>query len=487
MLKSPAYCLRAFTASNLTHPGVRCFSVTSTSLAKQAPKFQGGKKKIKIGFKKSDNQAAKPKRGGMTHLKFRDAIRELNFEKLATRIEDLNIQELTHTLVESEEPCVVKYNERTEQSLKQLNSFKKYQHHELFSKPISLVSTNTAALYKKHLSTLEKPTRENRVCLIGEKGVGKSVLLTQAQALGLSKHQNVFLLHLDFPEKIVEGSSDYIFNKRIEKYQQPMFTKRWIKKIRDSNEDVLKQMPLSKDVSFVTKKTEYKLKKNENTLFDYLLQNHEFGKFGPSSAFKFFIDELMFHSKNIPVLVTVDNFNALTSKTLTAYRHPDFRSIHFTDFEMGDFILQLASGDISFSRGCVILAESKDLGYSHTLPVGLKLEEYDPYYKNQDCDYEVANKLLSNGGISVFNVKNLNKLETKTLMNFWDVSGVLQVKSYPIKEDYGEATPVSPADEESLDNDSKETEVALDTIFQRNFVVTSGNPGSLLKTTILSY
>ena len=82
---------------------------------------------------------------------------------------------------------VVKYSDAAESSLTQLDTFKKYQHHEMFSKPVSMVSDNTMNLENTFMSKLEQETKTNRMCLVGEKGVGKSLLVAQAPALALSK------------------------------------------------------------------------------------------------------------------------------------------------------------------------------------------------------------------------------------------------------------------------------------------------------------
>lgn len=495
MLRLSIDALSRTATKQIAWNGVRPFSGSPYAFAKAAPKQKDGKKKAKQGFKNKGATANAPKvkKGGMTHLKFKDAVRSLKFEKLATDFSQLNIQDITHGSLKSITCTVVKYDDYTETVLQNLDSFKKYQHHELFSKPVSMVSDNTLKLEEQFISKLESPTKDNRLCLLGEKGVGKSVLLSQAKALAISKYnKDVILMHLDHPQKIVEGSSDYIYNKRIEKYQQPMFTKRWIKKLRAANEEIFKKLPLTRDISFVAKKKEYNLKKDENTLYDFVLYNHDFGKVAPTSAFSFLVEEIMHHSKEVPVLISVDDFNVLTTETLTKYRHPNFDPIHFTEFEMGSFILKLASGEISFAKGGVLLAESKDISYGHTLPVGLGIHQYDPYYKQHQCDFEVANSLLSNGGISHINVENLTKDQCRELYNFWDATGVLRVREYPSKEDYKSSDQL--ADEQSAkrsgENVEKYTydpEEQFEKLVHNNFTISSGNPGHLLKTTTLSY
>lgn len=460
--------------------GLKYLSV-SAALNAAAP---AGKKKVKLGFK-SKEVKEKTKRSGMTHLKFEDAVRQLKFENLANDLTALQLAELSVENLESVHSSVVKFKGHTEKQLKDLGSFKKAQHHELFRNHLSLVSDSTVALSDQFLLKLNGPSNENRLCLLGEKGVGKSTLLAQAQALALSQYNgDVVLLHLDHPERIVEGSSDYILNRKMKKYQQPMFTKRWIKKLRAANEAVFKKMPLTRDISFVAKKVEYNLKKGENTVYDFILLNHDFGVVGPSTAFQFLVDELKAHSEQFPVLVSIDNFNALIAEAFTKYFHPNMVPIHFTQFEAGHFIELLVGGALSFAKGGVLLAESKDLGECTTLRVGLGLQEHDPYDKRHQCDAVFANTMSKNGGVKSLVVQNFSKDQARELLLFWDKAGVLQVRDYPTKEIYKST-------EEMLQDrrarkvgeyvECADPQEQLENLVQSSYMLSSGNPGNLLK------
>ncbi|CAH2355992.1 37S ribosomal protein S23, mitochondrial [[Candida] railenensis] len=469
------------------------FSTFSGLYAKAAP--PGGKNKAKQGFgnkKKGDPTKTKTRKAGMTHLKFRDAVRQLGYEKNAPALNEANFALGTlnaKALVDEEQQqSVVKYDAPTMEKLVALKSFKKFQYHEMFSQPTSMITDNTRALYEEFVQRAvgngeeaesAVPSSANRVCLIGEKGVGKSTLMTQVQALALSQAQNnVILLHFDHPDAVTNGTSDYIFNPKLNKYQQPMFTKRWIIAFRKANEKVLKQLALSQDVTFINKKKEKTtLKSGENTVWDFVEQNHDFGKVGPTSAFQTFVKELQHHSANVPVVVTVDNVNAVVNETVSKYFHPDYTPIHLTEFEMGSFLVQVLSGEVSFARGGVLMAESSDNSSAHTLNVGLGLEEYDPYYTTAECDYDVASGLLSNGGLRTYQLANLTKDETRDLIEFWESAGVLQLRDYPRKPKAGEAT--------------AEAELSGDDVFEKavhnSYTLTSGNVGGLVNVTNFSF
>lgn len=445
--------------SVVSRPLVRAFSVSATAMAKPKP--------VKVK-QKAPTFKAKPaaekvaKKGGMTHLRFRDAVRALGFDKQASDIS--HVDELSFR-----SDGVARYAPATREALETLDSFKKFQHHETFREPITLVNSNTTEI-KKFLSNFDKSSKENRVCITGEKGSGKSTLLTQAQALALSQG-DVIVIHLDHPEKIVNGTSDYVYNKKLEKYQQPMFTKRWIRKIRDANKDTLQKLKLSRDISFTTKKKEYDLKAGQSTVYEFLLHNHDFGVVGPTGAFQFFIEELVHHSAQVPVLVTIDNINALTGNTLTRYHHPDFRHIHFTELEAGALIRDLVSGSLAFNKGGVLLAESNDNPASKTLPVGLGLEPYNPYWKASECDREVAEAFLSNGGVKNYSIKPFSKQETESLLEFYREAGALQVRPYP-----------SANQPEEFD-----AEHQFSNIVNNTYLVSSGNPGFVVQAANISY
>lgn len=459
---------------------IRTFSFSAATNA-AAP---AGKKKVKLGFKSKDVKE-KVKKGGMTHLKFKDAVSRLKFENFAQDLSALNLSPLRYDSLNTIQSSITRYDSQVENQLKALGSFKDLQHHELFREPVSMVTDNTIAVTDVFVNKLDQSSLNNRLCLIGEKGVGKSTAITQAQALALSKfNKDVVLLHIDYPERIVEGSSDYVLNRKMKKYQQPMFTKRWIKKLRAANEEVLKKMPLTRDISFTAKKVDHSLKKGENTVYDFILLNHDFGLVGPSEAFQFLIQELKAHSEKFPVLVSIDNFNALIAEPYTKYFHPNMVPIHFTQFEVGHFIQQLVSGEFAFSKGGLLLAESKDLGECKTLRVGLGLEEHDPYDKKKQCDAQFAESMLANGGVQTFTLKNLTKDQTRTLLTFWDQCGALQIRDYPAKDSFNtvadalqdKAAPKVGEFIECVDPASQ-----LENLVQTTYFLSSGNPGSLLK------
>lgn len=441
----------------------------SRQLAKKE-KAQGGKKKAK--------------KGGMTHYRFRDAVSVLSSDKQIQPLENLGIQPLDAS--DLLEQSIVTYEDNALPLMKASGLFLRYQHHELFEKPVTMVSNGTKSIVEPLVTDLDKNTKNNRHILIGEKGVGKSTLLAQAHALAMSKHKdNVVLLHFEQPEKIVDGSSDYLFNKSKNIYQQPMFTKRWIGKTRFVNEKVFKKMPLSRDFEISTERSSFKLKKDTHTVYDFLFRSRDFAKV--SSALDYFIEQLQHHSNKFPVLCTVDNFNGLLKETYTKYHHPNFKPIHVTEFEMGKLLLSLVNGLTPFLKGAVIVAESKSLLNTKTLNVALKLEVYDPYHKKSEFDLKSANILLENNGLIVNKVSNLTPEEARSLVLFYRQMGALHIRDYPTKEVITmpeEIISMSQIKKIGALPEVMDEDLQFEKLLKTAFNVSQGNPGHLLKAAV---
>lgn len=452
---------------------------SSLVLAKASPDAKGGK--LKMTFKvKKDPTKVKVKKGGMTHLEFGSAVTALGFEKLAL---DSNVQipDLSFDKIALLKEQVTHFDGTTQSVLSELGSFRKYQHQEIFSQPISLVSANTINILHDIVKQVsESPSTDNRTCLLGERGSGKSTVLTQTMALALLHFKgDVVLLHFSNPEKITNGSSDYFLNARTGLYHQPMFTKRWIAKMRKANEKVFRKMPLTEDISFQANRTEQKLRRDKHTVFDFLELTRDFGKVASTSAFDFFVKQLQAHSAKYPVMVLVDDLNAVIDKPITKYYHPDFSPIHVAEFEMGKFLLNVAAGVTKFDKGAFVGAVSGSANPSPTsLSVALGLAQHDPY--SRTIDMSLVTALTSNGGIKPITVQNLDKRESLLLLQFYRDTGVMHVKEYPQKKDLAQLKSTT-ASTPPPQNDQASNEEQFEHIANTHFVVSAGNPRYLLK------
>lgn len=464
----------------------RSFSVSAILMAKPvvpAPKI---KSKVRLGGGPKKEKAAK---SGMTHHDFKDAVRTLKFETYAKDVSHLNIPKLSSKEFSNLKDQIVSYDKEIDQHIELMGGYKKFQHHELFREHYSMVSDNTVKINDTLVERLEGPSSSNRVYLSGSKGMGKSTLISQAQALAHSKYNgDVVLLHIEEPELFVKGYSDYVFNPTLNKFHQPMFTKRWIKRLRVVNEKVFEKMPLLKDVSFSNRLSSFQYKKGENNLQEYLLNCHDFGVLGPTDAFQFFLEHLKAYSDKFPVLFSVDNANAIFEKPFTKYFHKDMKPIHYSEFEIGHLIRSLMGGELAFSKGGVLLAHSTDFGESKTLRVGLNLETLDPYA--EDLDHEEAANMLKNGGLIDMSLVSLNKDQARKLMEFWKECGVVHTRDYPTKPTYSRAEDITAGARMykvgEFVNEMDQNEM-YEKNLQKTFFISGGNPGVFLKNNVLRY
>ncbi|EGW30457.1 uncharacterized protein SPAPADRAFT_63290 [Spathaspora passalidarum NRRL Y-27907] len=455
--------------------GLRAISTTPALLAPKA-KLTGPKKAQGTKKWSASNQPAKPKKSGMTHHKFRDAVYNLNWDKYASElppIPNLNVKNLKAN------SHMARYSPSVEAALSKFGGFKKGQYHELFEHPVTLANENTQRLNQEFISKLEGNSKDNRVYITGDQAIGKSTLVTQTLGLALEKfgQDKTLILHFDTPKVITNGTSDYIFNKDLGLYQQPMLTKRWVYKFRQVNEATLKTLKLTEDVKFSVKGKPVALKAGTNTLYEYLVQCHDFGSSTPTQGFQFFINQLKAHSKTVPVVVTVDDFNTLAEFPVTEYKHPDFTSIHATQFEMADFLFKCASGELNFAQGGVLLANTTAVSqHRETMEVALDQTKYDPFANKKYFDREIAEKLLQNGGVKEFKMTPLTKDDTRQLMAFWKDTGILQIRPDFTKKDYNKEEAFSMSISKQFEN-----------LVNLQYVSTQGVPGYLLRKSVMHY
>jgi len=454
----------------------RSFTTTTALLA--TPRQKEGKSKQILRRKVVEKEKVK-KSTSLTHYPFKDAVQNLSLEKLAPSID--YVEPLTKDSLATS--TITVYPADIEDKLRTFQAFKKFQHHEMFRNPVSLTTSNTVKIYDEFVKNLVNESKTNRKYIDGIKGSGKSTLVNQALALALQEFKNeVVILHLHSADIIGNGSSDYFKNNKLGLYQQPMATKRWLRKILAVNKDIFQKLKLTEDVKFYQDKQEYNLKAGEHTLYDYLSQNREINKVQPTMAFQFFVNQLKQHSKTIPVILSVDDFNAMADFSITQYRAPDFKPIHVSEFELGDFLLKAASGELSFNKGGVLLAKSCDFAPARkTTHVAVyPNEEYDPYMKYPDLDMSVSQRLVANGGIKPIKVAPLSKDEVRALLSFWRDQQVLITRQDFHKKEFND-------DQADVVGQEFDPELQFEKLVQSSYVVSQGNPYGILKQNLISY
>ncbi|KAG5419859.1 hypothetical protein I9W82_001739 [Candida metapsilosis] len=461
-------------------PLISAHNFTTSTILLATPRQKEGKSKQILRRKVVEKEKVK-KSTSLTHYPFKDAVQSLNLEKLAPPMD--YVEPLTKDCLSS--TTITVYPTDIEEKLRTFQAFKKFQHHEMFRNPVSLTTSNTVKIYDSFVKQLVNESKTNRKYIDGIKGSGKSTLINQALALSLQEFENeVVILHLHSADIIGNGSSDYFKNNKLGLYQQPMATKRWLRKILAVNKDIFQKLKLTEDVKFYQDKQEYNLKAGEASLYDYLSQNREINKGQPTMAFQFFINQLKQHSKTVPIILSVDDFNAMADFSTTQYRSPEFKPIHISEFELGDFILKAASGELSFTKGGVLLAKSCDFAPARkTTHVAVyPNEEYDPYMKYPNLDMAVSQRLSSNGGIEPVKVAPLTKSEVRELLSFWRDQQVLITRPDFHKEEFNEDQAEAVIVEQEFDPD-----LQFEKLVQSSYVVSQGNPYGILKQNLISY
>ncbi|CAI6503665.1 AIS_HP2_G0017950.mRNA.1.CDS.1 [Saccharomyces cerevisiae] len=357
---------------------------------------------------------------------------------------------------------VVSYSNKHYKSLHHLGSFKKSQFNELFQKPISLVRENATNSFLKML--LSHPIK--KFIITGEPGVGKTVLLSQVHAYAVDSRQ--IIINISYPDLFLNGRNDFLYDKDLKLYIQPMFLKQLIRKILKANDpSILKSIELSQDYKFsnanpknASIKPFVTLNKKKNTFLDLLsvmTHSHNRGK-----LMKAVINELAIQS-GVPVMFTVDNFSKFLTTAYSAYRDVHNKQIYSLDLQMGKLIMDIVSGETKFANNesSTILATSGVDRTNKTLPVALGKIPEDPYVTRYHYEPKFV-KLLQKGHVTEFEVPKLNKQEVNELIEYYKKSNILLNKD---------------ATEEKWDK----------LIDEKYFLSGNGNPRELLKTLVLSH
>ncbi len=377
--------------------------------------------RVKSGFSHKKKNKDMSKKKHASHVQLRDwqnTVSHSNFSKNAplVKIPTINPKALVPNTVVSFGPSI--------RPLTHFGAFKPNQRNELFRDRPSLVRQSTTLkvyndFIKKGINT---PSSENRVCIWGDQGVGKSVLSSQTQSLAFLS--GYIVLHFSKAEDLLTGFSDYAYDETKNIYYQPMFLNRWLRKIVAGNKTILQSIKLSQPYSIKVSGASSLLTFTKNDSL-YKLFSDPKGKTYRREAFEIFWKELLIQDQ-YPVLLSVDNFNAFMEYSYTMYRNTENKHIYFNKFELPKLIFKILSGKQSFKKGAVVVSTSSVFQSKHTLPVALGLEEFDPYFTKGQCDHKQV-ELLS--GVRSLEVKRLSKEETATLISYCRSASVFSPRS----------------------------------------------------------
>ncbi|CCC69992.1 hypothetical protein NCAS_0D04110 [Naumovozyma castellii] len=360
------------------------------------------------------------------------------------------------------EPCLVNaFSNDQYKSLFHMGTFKKGQFNELFPKPVALVRESSTLKFFKLL----KESKDRKYILTGEPGVGKTVLLTQIQALAVdSKYLS---LHISYPDLFLNGTNNFFYDDASKLYIQPMYLKKLLRKIRKSNsEQILKSIPLKNDYKLANANPEdssmkpfIQLTAKKNTLWDLLAAKIQPRHRG--NQFEGVINEMALQ-KATPVYFTVDNFSKILTDAFSAYKNVNNKPIYSLDLQMGKIIMNIVSGNTTFANpeSAVVLSISGVDRTNRTLPVALDKVKEDPYVSRHYYEPKFV-ELMRKGNVKEFEVTKLDKDEVKQLLQFYIQSGIV------------------------LD---KDTSIDLNTLVnEKYFLSGNGNPRELIKSLVLQH
>lgn len=311
------------------------------------------------------------------------------------------------------------YSSHQYRSLYHLGAFKKNQFNELFTKPVSLIREGST----QKLIELLQDASNKKFILTGEPGVGKSVLLAQAQAF--ASDSGHIIINFSQPDLFLNGRNDFFYDENLKQYVQPMYLKSLLKNILKSNdENLLRSIALKSDYRLsnadpkdAAVKKFINLSKDKNNLFDLLtVKTHARNR---GTVFQALMNELN-QQTQVPIFLSIDNFSRMLTESFSAYKDVHNRNIALLDLQIGRTIMQVVSGDIRFAdnRSSVLLAVSGADRTNRTLPVGLGKIPAEPYLKRKHLDPDFA-AILQKGKVQEFEVPKLNKEEIKQLVEFY--------------------------------------------------------------------
>lgn len=396
----------------------RNFSSSSFTLAAAATR--------KSFNKKNSYDKSKNRKGSGNDKSFKDTILTKNYKKIALKFDENLINDLPTINSENKDLILnsfVKYPTDCIKKLHIAGSFKPNQYNELYSQPLTLFRS-VEDLKLLEIVNKNSTSLNNRFLINGQSGIGKSTILTHFQTFALNKNNNnAILFPISNADLLVDGSNDFKLNPETKKFDQPMYTRSFLKKFKNLNQDVLNKIPLSNEIIPITnlykKSNNAKINGSLLDFVDYILKASPLES-NTTFAFTTILDELSKQDK-LPVYLTIDNFSAFIQHGMTKYRDTQNRRIYFQNFTVADSLLQFVSGEKSFKNGAIMVATHGDhrLNNNGTLDVlsGKKSSDDFAYAKFTDFDYRFANRLLQNNGLQNFNISKFNLDECKSLVD----------------------------------------------------------------------
>jgi small subunit ribosomal protein S29 len=411
-------------ARGQTTGGVRSFHTSGVVQVykKKASKDHSANNLFKRGTPKTTSGSIQNFRRTAAHSKFSKLAPEVPADGPGSQI-------LSENAVTA--ATLYQYPVNVRKSLSIFGSFKRDQNHELFKERTTMIRESTSLPVLQIIEEgLASQSKNNRYCLIGERGVGKSTALAQAQALALLK--GYVVIPIPNAELLVSGKSDALFNQKYNYFAQPMYVRSWMERIAKGNKQVLETIGLSQDFKQGSASFQAHTAKAVKSLYNFLLEGRR-----RRDAFVImdeFLEELTIQSQ-APVLFTLDDINVFADRVYSANRNADNRPIYHGDLQVPKYFLQFMSGNRSFKNGAIIASTSGKFKINDTITAGLGLSQPVAYSKINVYDHQLASRFK---GVKPLNVECYNLEETKAALDFFSNAKVIgsQVDDRLVEEKY---------------------------------------------------
>ncbi|KAK9458343.1 mitochondrial ribosomal death-associated protein 3-domain-containing protein [Dipodascopsis uninucleata] len=383
----------------------------------------GGNNPFKARARKPKINLFAPKKSSSSSIyDFKETIKDGKlFKGSSSSVESLEIPVLSRSAPDEPNGQVLrKLSSPMLKAVNTANAVLDSQFQHLFPSHVVVTTPQTAEIQQLLKLPKARPVGENKsescgYIVSGAAGVGKSVFLQLA--IAIAARRGYFIMHIPDAKKLVDGTTDYVYNEEHDIYDQPMYTRRFLKTIRRVNGRKLKVVTLSKDYIISTSRTTtQKFEAETNTLQDIL----EIGISNSRTsvvALKIILEELC-NNTSIPVLFTVDNVSQFAEQTLTEYRDIQNNHLKYDRLFLPKVILEYIDGSRKFGNGILLAATSSLTSSSMTSKVAFEREIPFPYMDIEKYRYDET--LAENFSAALWlELKPFSKEETNALLTYF--------------------------------------------------------------------
>ncbi|KAL2885508.1 mitochondrial ribosomal protein [Ceratocystis lukuohia] len=314
--------------------------------------------------------------------------------------------------------------------LRSLEAFKPTQAWGLFRSPHVLLRKEAQDVLIKMQQAAQEKTKM-RTLITGDKITGKSILVLEAMAYGLTNKWVV--IHIPEAMELTNAHTEYspVPNTADPvQFYQPMYCLNLLQRILAANEAILREIPMAKSYGNLTPNLSH-LVVGKSTLYDMVAscKESEFAWI----TFQALWTELTTIEGRPPVLLSADGVAHFMR--MSEYRDPAYNLVHAHDLTLVRLFIDALSGASPMVNGGAVLAALNASGRVTIPSLDLKLAQGraklrgesqpkpNPWERNYDVRVE---KALAD--VDVMEVTKLDKPETRVLMEYWAESGMLREK-----------------------------------------------------------